>query len=90
MQREGKDVTLVGFGRCVGHNLKAAEELEKAGISAEVCTSRCVALVIRAHTCPFIIWRLCIAFTAVMLMCMMSCTGLGNDSSGRAFHVGFC
>ena len=36
MQREGTDVTLVGFGRCVEHNLKAAAELEKAGISAEV------------------------------------------------------
>ena len=36
IQREGTDVTLVGFGRCVGHNLKAAAELEKAGISAEV------------------------------------------------------
>lgn len=40
VQREGTDVTLVGFGRCVEHNLKAAAELEKAGISAEVINIR--------------------------------------------------
>ena len=37
--REGKDVTLVAFGKLVGYNLKAAEELEKEGISCEVVSS---------------------------------------------------
>ena len=36
VQREGKDITLVGFGKMVGYNLDAAKELEKEGISAEV------------------------------------------------------
>lgn len=36
MMREGTDVTLVGFGKMVGYNLKAAEMLEKDGISCEV------------------------------------------------------
>ena len=36
VQREGKDVTLVAFGKLVGYNLKAAEILEKEGISCEV------------------------------------------------------
>ena len=35
--REGKDVTLIAFGKLVGYNLKAAEILEKEGISAEAC-----------------------------------------------------
>ena len=39
MQREGKDITLVGFGKMVGYNLEAAKELEKEGVSAEVCCS---------------------------------------------------
>lgn len=34
--REGKDITLVAFGKLVGYNLKAAEQLEKEGISCEV------------------------------------------------------
>ena len=34
--REGKDVSLIGFGKLVGYNLKAAEILEKEGISCEV------------------------------------------------------
>ena len=38
--REGKDVTLVAFGKLVGYNLKAAEELEKEGISCEVSFCR--------------------------------------------------
>ena len=36
VQREGTDVTLVGYGKMVGYNLKAAEQLEKEGISCEV------------------------------------------------------
>ena len=39
VQREGKDITLVGFGKMVGYNLEAAKELEKEGISAEVGAS---------------------------------------------------
>ena len=35
--REGTDVTLLAFGKLVGYNLKVAEELEKEGISCEVC-----------------------------------------------------
>ena len=35
VQREGKDVTLVAFGRAVGHLLEAAKQLDKDGISAE-------------------------------------------------------
>ena len=34
--QEGKDITLVAFGKLVGYNLKAAEELKKDGISCEV------------------------------------------------------
>ena len=42
VMREGKDITLVAFGKLVGYNLKAAEELEKSGISCEVgFGSRC-------------------------------------------------
>ena len=37
VMREGKDVTLIAFGKLVGYNLKAAEILEKEGISAEAC-----------------------------------------------------
>ena len=36
IQREGTDVTLVGYGKMVGYNLDAAEELQKEGISCEV------------------------------------------------------
>ena len=35
IQREGTDVTLVAFGRAVGHLLEASKQLEKDGISAE-------------------------------------------------------
>lgn len=34
--QEGKDITLVAFGKLVGYNLKAAEQLKKDGISCEV------------------------------------------------------
>ena len=34
--REGKDVTIVATGICVAEAIKAAEELEKEGISAEI------------------------------------------------------
>ncbi len=34
--REGKDVTLIGYGLCVGRSLKAAEELAQEGIQARV------------------------------------------------------
>ncbi len=37
VQREGTDITLVGFGKMVGYSLKAAEILERDGISCEVC-----------------------------------------------------
>ena len=40
IMREGTDVTLVAFGKMVGYNLKAAEVLEKEGISAEVINLR--------------------------------------------------
>lgn len=36
IQRPGKHVTLVGFGRMVQYNLEAAEALAKEGIEAEV------------------------------------------------------
>lgn len=38
--REGIDVTLVAFGKMVGHNLKAAEILVNDGISCEVINLR--------------------------------------------------
>jgi pyruvate dehydrogenase E1 component beta subunit len=38
--REGTDVTIISFSITVGHALKAAEELEKEGISAEVIDLR--------------------------------------------------
>ncbi len=38
--RAGSDVTLIGFGKMVGYNLKAAELLEAEGISAEVLNLR--------------------------------------------------
>ena len=37
IMREGTDVSLIAFGKLVGYNLKAAEILEKEGISCEVC-----------------------------------------------------
>ena len=40
IMRSGTDVTLIGFGRMVGYNLKAAELLEQEGISAEVVNLR--------------------------------------------------
>lgn len=39
IMREGKDVSLIGFGKLVGYNLQAAEILEKEGISCEVSVS---------------------------------------------------
>ena len=41
VQKEGTDVTLVGYGKMVGYNLDAAEELQKEGISCEVSSSAC-------------------------------------------------
>src|SRR6202044_2704605 len=38
--REGTDVTITAFSIMVGHALKAAEELAKEGISAEVIDLR--------------------------------------------------
>jgi len=38
--REGTDLTLVSFGKMVGYCLKAAEMLEKDGISCEVVNLR--------------------------------------------------
>ena len=63
VQREGTDVTLVGYGKMVGYNLDAAEELQKEGISCEVsqplvwCVSRSshFMLLISNH----VIWRIC-------------------------------
>lgn len=40
VQKEGTDVTLVGYGKMVGYNLDAAEELQKEGISCEVLNLR--------------------------------------------------
>jgi len=42
VKREGTDVTLVSYGAMVHSSLKAAEELEKEGISAEVIDLRTV------------------------------------------------
>ncbi len=42
VRREGSDVTLVAYSRMVGFALKAAEELEKEGISAEVVDLRTI------------------------------------------------
>ncbi|WP_067725756.1 alpha-ketoacid dehydrogenase subunit beta [Oceanobacillus damuensis] len=42
VKREGKDVTLVSYGAMVHASLKAAEELEKDGIDAEVIDLRTV------------------------------------------------
>ncbi|GAQ91027.1 pyruvate dehydrogenase E1 component subunit beta [Klebsormidium nitens] len=42
IEREGSDVTLVSFSKMVGFCLKAAEELEKEGISAEVINLRSI------------------------------------------------
>jgi len=40
VRRQGKDVTLTCHSRMVGHTLKAAEELAKEGIEAEVVDLR--------------------------------------------------
>jgi len=40
VMREGKDLSLIAFGKLVGYNLKAAEILEKDGISCEVLNLR--------------------------------------------------
>nr|POF01491.1 pyruvate dehydrogenase e1 component subunit beta-1, mitochondrial [Quercus suber] len=42
IEREGKDVTITAFSRMVGYALKAAEILEKEGISAEVINLRSI------------------------------------------------
>jgi pyruvate dehydrogenase E1 component beta subunit len=42
VKREGTDVTLIAYGAMVHSSLKAAEELEKEGISAEVVDLRTV------------------------------------------------
>ena len=42
VKREGTDVTLIAYGATVHSSLKAAEELEKEGISAEVVDLRTV------------------------------------------------
>jgi pyruvate dehydrogenase E1 component beta subunit len=42
VRREGSDVTLVAYSRMVGFALKAAEELEKEGIQAEVVDLRTI------------------------------------------------
>lgn len=42
VKREGKDVTLIAYGAMVHTSLKAAEELEKEGIDAEVVDLRTV------------------------------------------------
>jgi len=42
IKREGKDVTIVSFGKIIKHALNAAIELEKEGISAEVIDLRSV------------------------------------------------
>src|SRR5699024_1830294 len=42
VKREGSDVTLIAYGAMVQASLKAAEELEKDGVSAEVIDLRTV------------------------------------------------
>lgn len=42
VEKEGSDITLVGFSRSVGYALAAAEELAKIGISAEVINLRSI------------------------------------------------
>nr|POF19516.1 pyruvate dehydrogenase e1 component subunit beta-1, mitochondrial [Quercus suber] len=42
IEREGKDVNITAFSRMVGYALKAAEILEKEGISAEVINLRSI------------------------------------------------
>eukprot|EP00897_Mesotaenium_endlicherianum_P004398 jgi/Mesen1/3987/ME000210S03224 len=42
IEREGTDVTLVSYSKTVGYCLKAAEELAKEGISAEVLNLRSI------------------------------------------------
>jgi pyruvate dehydrogenase E1 component beta subunit len=42
VRRQGSDVTLVAYSRMVGFALKAAEELEKEGIAAEVVDLRTI------------------------------------------------
>ena len=40
--KEGKDITILGYSRTVKTSLKAAEELEKEGISCEVINLRSI------------------------------------------------
>ncbi|KAG2392996.1 hypothetical protein C9374_009573 [Naegleria lovaniensis] len=42
VEREGKDITLVGYGRALNAALGAAERLQKEGISAEVINLRTI------------------------------------------------
>ncbi|WP_102347093.1 alpha-ketoacid dehydrogenase subunit beta [Bacillus sp. Marseille-P3661] len=42
VKREGKDITIIAYGAMVHSSLKAAEELEKEGISAEVIDLRTI------------------------------------------------
>lgn len=40
IERQGTDVTLIGFSKMVGMCLKAADALAKEGISCEVCLNQ--------------------------------------------------
>lgn len=42
MKREGTDLSIITYGAMVHESLKAAEELEKEGVSAEVVDLRTV------------------------------------------------
>jgi pyruvate dehydrogenase E1 component beta subunit len=42
IKREGKDITIIAYGAMVHESLKAAEELDKEGVSAEVIDLRTV------------------------------------------------
>ncbi|MGZ7307059.1 transketolase C-terminal domain-containing protein, partial [Streptococcus pyogenes] len=42
VKREGKDLSIITYGAMVHESLKAAEELEKEGVSAEVVDLRTV------------------------------------------------
>ena len=76
--REGTDVTLVAFGKLVGYNLKVAEELEKEGISCEVCFPLPVAGTSR-HLQDTCLSLPCPQSTVPCVICAVSLTGAGCE-----------
>jgi hypothetical protein len=56
VMREGSDITLVAFSKMVGYCLRAAEMLEKDGVSCEVRRHPAAGPTCRARNCGTVGW----------------------------------